>query len=215
MRSESCGTEIRNKIWPCDFAGNPSAGTGKAQVSHLLPAAKGHHKEWLDIAAAVLGLPENSPLDAKLKGLRGSKTGSQSHDKYTGVVHFTTNKVLMKKQLWDGPNPVFLLIPCLSMEQAKAWNGGEYAAVAIAGLHLREENAKTISDVSEEMQHQYLTYRKKMQHQYPYGKKMQHKDLTYLIFTVTLAWLRYDCTSRIVLLHQNKLLLRSSSSGTL
>jgi len=148
-RSESCGTEIKNKIWPCDFAGNPSAGTRTAQVSHLLPAAKQVHEQWLDIAAAVLGLPENSSIDVKLKGLRGSETGSRSRDNYTGVVHFTTNKVLMESRLWDGPNPEFLLIPCLSIEEAKAWNGGAYTAIAVAGLPLWGENATQRRDVSD------------------------------------------------------------------
>jgi len=135
------GTSERiQNIWPCDFAGKPLKDGMGVKTTYLVPpATERGHEQWIDIAAAVLGLPPDASIDIKLKGLRGSKiiTKSQQkrlHNYDTGVVHMITNKVLMKRQVWDGINPKLLLIPCLTMDQAKAWNGEAYCAIALAGL---------------------------------------------------------------------------------
>ena len=55
---------------------------------------------------------------------------------HTGVVHFVSNKIRMKNQkvYFDGRKPLVLLIPCMTLEQAKGWRGEKYTAVFLAGL---------------------------------------------------------------------------------
>ncbi len=132
--NEYTDTMEDNAIWPCDFAGNSSP--CDVQRAHLLPAGKVHHEQWCGIAAAVLGLPENVSDNVKLKATRGTKTHQDARrDAHTGVVHFITNKVLMQVggSAWDGNQPKLILIPCLSLTDAKNWNGSAYSAIALAG----------------------------------------------------------------------------------
>jgi len=66
--------------------------------------------------------------------MQGSETEIAKCDSYNGIMHFVSNKVLMQRPLCDGVKPTLLLIPCLTMDEAKAWNGDAYSAVAVAGL---------------------------------------------------------------------------------
>jgi len=127
-------TVVNRTIWPCDFAGNTYL--SKVERAHLLPAGKVHHEQWCGIAAAVLGLSETVDINVKLKATRGTKANQNApRDAHTGVVHFLTNRVLMRGQAWalDGTQPKLMLLPCLTLTEAKNWNRGAYNAIALAG----------------------------------------------------------------------------------
>ena len=57
---------------------------------------------------------------------------------HTGVVHFVSNKIRMKNQgaYFDGKTPLSLLVPCMTLEQARGWRGETYKAVFWPGFRM-------------------------------------------------------------------------------
>ncbi|KAG7343509.1 hypothetical protein IV203_021454 [Nitzschia inconspicua] len=95
-------------VWPKDIFGNQLQ---TQAITHLVPAGKSvSHKQWLNVAAAVLGIPSTATLNVKKKAARGFIPEEEKHvggtqsesnsDKVTkrrkmpgtGVIHFVTNK---------------------------------------------------------------------------------------------------------------------------
>ena len=60
--------ELRDTVWPTDIFGNKD---DRAEIVHLLPAGKEACKEWIHVAAAVVGLEEQSTTEEKKKATRG------------------------------------------------------------------------------------------------------------------------------------------------
>ena len=65
-----------------------------------------------------------------------SSTKNARRCKYTGVVHFPQNLIRLdsQDQVLDGNSPLLLVVPVMTLDEAKAWNGEEYKAVILAGL---------------------------------------------------------------------------------
>jgi hypothetical protein len=48
-------------------------------IAHLIPAGpEQHHKHWLNVACAVLGIESSAPIDVKKKAARGCKMGTNN-----------------------------------------------------------------------------------------------------------------------------------------
>jgi hypothetical protein len=129
---------IREKVWPTDIFGNSVKGQ---EIAHLLPAGTQYHKEWMYVAAAVVGIDFHASPAALKKAVRGFKnpnTNDQSRMPGTGVVHFVSNKLRMAHQaaFLDGDNPSALLIPVMKLSEAKSWNGTAYSALFVMGAPL-------------------------------------------------------------------------------
>ncbi|KAG7340848.1 hypothetical protein IV203_024391 [Nitzschia inconspicua] len=139
---------LRDIVWPRDIFGN-DLNVGQ-DIAHLLPAGQ-THKEWMHIAASVVGLDEDgAPGDWK-KAVRGHIKDPEKSTKRapgSGVVHFVSNKIRMSNQgrVFDGGSPKVILIPTMSLESAKAWKGEAYSALFAAGLPNKLGN-KNVTDV--------------------------------------------------------------------
>ncbi|KAG7372693.1 hypothetical protein IV203_018836 [Nitzschia inconspicua] len=145
-------TAARDVVWPKDIFGNQIQ---TQPIAHLVPAGQSvAHKQWLNVAAAVLGIPSTATLDVKKKAARGfipekgthaggtqSKSNSDKKEKKrpkmpgTGVIHFVTNKIRFEKQkdYLDGTNPTVLIVPVMTLDGAKNWRGEGYSAICLAG----------------------------------------------------------------------------------
>ncbi|KAG7337123.1 hypothetical protein IV203_006386 [Nitzschia inconspicua] len=126
---------LRNMVWPTDIFGNTP--NTFQQISHLLPEGQ-THKEWMHIAASVVGLDKDGAPDVWKKAVRGyiNKETSTKRSPGSGVVHFVSNKIRMSNQavFFDGDTPNAILIPTMSLESAKAWKGEAYGAIFAVGL---------------------------------------------------------------------------------
>ena len=145
--------EIRDKVWPTDVFGNKA---NQQEIAHLLPAGRYQHKEWVQVASAVVGL-RNVSISAGLsqmkKSTRGFYPNTQSEEQNekrsgegnkksglsrvpgTGVVHFVPNKLRFKNQkhVWDGSNCSALMIPIMDLHDAVNWKGRTYRAIFMMG----------------------------------------------------------------------------------
>lgn len=83
------------------------------------------------------------PSDRKQKKMvsfdERSLTSSRAREilqKFTGAVHFVSNKIRMMGQefLFDGRKPRMMVIPCMSLKNATEWRGEGYKAVVLPGL---------------------------------------------------------------------------------
>ncbi|KAG7372731.1 hypothetical protein IV203_018874 [Nitzschia inconspicua] len=140
-------------VWPKDIFGNQLQ---TQAIAHLVPARKSvSHKQWLNVAAAVLGIPSTATLNVKKKAARGffpeeekhvGGTQSESNSDNTkvtkrrkmpgtGVIHFVTNKIRFDKQKTrlDGQDPTVLIVPVMTLDDAKNWRGEGYSAICLAG----------------------------------------------------------------------------------
>ena len=126
--------EIRNSVWPVDIFGNKAT---RQHIAHLLPAGCTFHKEWMPVAAVILGMDhQESSSDQLKKAVRGFKPqGAKNKVPGSGVVHFVSNKLRMNSQghVFDGGEAFGLLIPTLSLSEAKEWNGEAYNALFVMG----------------------------------------------------------------------------------
>jgi hypothetical protein len=54
----------------------------------------------------------------------------------TGVVHFLANKIRIQGQAraLDGSKPTYLIVPVMSLEDARKWRGESYHAICLAGV---------------------------------------------------------------------------------
>ncbi|KAG7372696.1 ribosome recycling factor [Nitzschia inconspicua] len=141
-------TTARDTVWPKDIFGNQIEGQ---EIAHLVPAGKAvSHKQWLNVAAAVLGIPSTATLDVKKKAARGfipekkkhaggtysdSKVKKRGKMPGTGLIHFVTNKIRFDKQKTrlDGKKPTVLIVPVMTLDDAKNWKGEGYSAICLAG----------------------------------------------------------------------------------
>lgn len=55
---------------------------------------------------------------------------------HTGVIHFVFNKLRLQQQgkVMDGTTPLLLIVPCMTLQEAKGWRGEGYKALVLAGF---------------------------------------------------------------------------------
>jgi hypothetical protein len=127
--------DIRNTVWPTDIFGNMAS---HQDIANLLPAGKEDHKEWMHVAASLVGLRSTAPPNELKKAVRGFEARQEEKKKMdgTGVVHFVSAKLRMTLQqaYFDGEYPKAMLIPIMSLDTAKQWKGESYNALFTIGL---------------------------------------------------------------------------------
>ncbi|KAG7369541.1 hypothetical protein IV203_027287 [Nitzschia inconspicua] len=146
----------RDAVWPKDIFGREA---DSQHIAHLLPAGKSvSHKQWLNIAAAVLGIQNDADMTVKKKAARGYVSQEKSQLKLTqesesnsekrpnqeqkkpraGVIHFVTNKIRLQSQenTLDGAEPTVLIVPVMTLQGAKDWRGEGYSAILLYKLCL-------------------------------------------------------------------------------
>ncbi|KAG7345692.1 hypothetical protein IV203_033223 [Nitzschia inconspicua] len=151
------GTNARDVVWPKDIFGRKA---NQQEIAHLLPAGKSvSHKQWLNVAVAVLGIQKDADITVKKKAARGfipkqtsqveltQESGSNSDKRPnqqpkkpgTGVIHFVANKIRLhnQKNALDGNSdrkkPNLLIVPVMTLQGAKDWRGEGYSAICLAG----------------------------------------------------------------------------------
>lgn len=64
------------------------------------------------------------------------RSGNRKKKKPTGMVHSEVNKIRLRNNafFFDEDAPKLLVIPCLTLEEARDWRGGGYKAVVLAGV---------------------------------------------------------------------------------
>ena len=128
--------QIRDVVWPKDIFGRVDL---YAEVAHLLPTGKTSVMDWLHLGPAVLGIPipNADKLEIRMKATLGFKEeGFRRRESGTGVLHFTSNKIRLQDQrrLMDDSQPLCLIIPVLTHNEARAWRGEGYKALFMLGL---------------------------------------------------------------------------------
>ena len=150
----------RCALWPTDIFGNDDF---DAEIAHLIPAgAQSVHKDWYNVAAAVCGFSSSSEIGEKKKAARGyipnqlkdssndrnneskdNEDGDDNDRKKTrpkqplaGAIHFVSNKMRFKnqKKALDGSAPTCLVVPVMTLANAKLWRGEGYKALCFVGL---------------------------------------------------------------------------------
>jgi hypothetical protein len=135
------------------------------EIAYLVPASTTEaHKQWLNVACAVLGIESSVDIDIKQKAARGyiqeddnenarnisnpsrnisnlslndsANKKDSTWKEGTGVTHFEANKIWLKgqKSALDGQEPYCLLVPVMTLEAAKNWRGNGYNTVCLVGM---------------------------------------------------------------------------------
>jgi hypothetical protein len=110
----------------------------KADVAHLVPASSVNAGMYGDVARWLFGL-EDKDADGKViqKLIHGCREeGKTNRMSGTGLKHFTSNKIRLPKQKeYFDTDPCMFIIPVMTLEEVKTWNGGKYPAIFLAGDH--------------------------------------------------------------------------------
>jgi hypothetical protein len=145
----SSDTEIN--LWKHDIFGNMN---NASQMAHLIPSVAVQASLYDDVVAWALGLtPEklaslsnnNNPNRrlssedeaiwiAKQKMIHGVRPGEgYKRISCTGLKHSPYNKIrLMCQTYYLNNRPCVVIVPTLSLDQVKAWNGEGYSAIVMA-----------------------------------------------------------------------------------
>jgi hypothetical protein len=110
-----------------------------SDMAHLVPANATNAGMYADVARCVFAVPDrpgneaaDGPVLQKLIHGCGSPGGERTPD--TGMKHMFSNKVRLPLQgTYFDRSPCFFIIPCLPLAAVKAWNGGSYSAIVVAG----------------------------------------------------------------------------------
>jgi hypothetical protein len=152
-RNSHTNTEAKEYIWPTDVCGSPDF---DAQIAHLVPASPINASMYSDVARWVFAVEDSqdSVADMKIvqKLIHGAKRDPKKRKqaaKYrsakdakernkrldcTGLKHMASNKIRLRNQAeFFDQKPCLLIVPVLTVDEMKAWNGEGYNAVVIAG----------------------------------------------------------------------------------
>jgi hypothetical protein len=111
-----------------------------AHYAHLMPASTNDANEWHYIVAMVLSFKargENGKMPMYINGFRPlSELGDEklnNRKPFSGIKHFPTNKIRMAGQsTYLDSNHCVLIIPILSVQEIKEWDGCGYDAIILA-----------------------------------------------------------------------------------
>jgi hypothetical protein len=153
-RSES--TTNNATVWPTDILGNEETA---AHIAHLIPASSTHAGMYDDVACwtlsltptVLLGGNPNRPFSdeeraaVKQKAIHGTKEAKNSNRiNGTGLKHSPCNKIRLDVQgeVFDR-NPCLLIVPIMTLDQMKDWNGLGYEAIVMPGAWVNKKGEVT------------------------------------------------------------------------
>jgi hypothetical protein len=121
-------------IFPKDIFNEPC---DENDLAHLIPHGPSAASTYVDVAIWALGLDIDASWEKVQKGIHGAKqvtsdTRRSNRENHTGIKHFISNKVCLQgqRQYLDKLSSVYI-IPVMTVEQMRAWNGDGYSAIAI------------------------------------------------------------------------------------
>jgi hypothetical protein len=168
----------KDMLWPCSIFGTSKAG----QVAHLLPTGPRDAITWWFIPEMLFGVPTISDPRTIECAIHGAKPKDGHRVQHTGVKHFVTNKARIVGQYeFMDKNPCLLIIPILTVDQVKSWNGGAYDAIVSIDSYVATQTEMTLdgqvaTDNEVETARQLLLRALRAIH-YALGKKRPHKNV--------------------------------------
>jgi hypothetical protein len=131
--SRSSASGLNAAIWPVNIFGSLPDG----EIAHLVPASSRNASLYDDVAAWTLALPAGSRRNVLQKAIHGSVPiigGNRIAN--TGLKHSVFNKLRLPNQgeLYDR-KPCIMIVPVMTLDEVKGWNGGGYEALVMAGPH--------------------------------------------------------------------------------
>jgi hypothetical protein len=129
--SNSRNSAPARRIWPVDIFGIESPA---AQIAHLVPASAKNASLYDDVAAWTLALPANTLPDVLQKAIHGSVPVTGNRILNTGLKHSVCNKIRLGGQAtFYDRHPCIMIVPVMTLDEVKDWNGGPYDALVMAG----------------------------------------------------------------------------------
>jgi hypothetical protein len=152
-RSSTAGSsnpEMRLDIWPRDIFGAEK--TEAAHFAHLVPASLDNSTLYFDVAAGALALPQQRlhshhrqwvTIQKAIHGAIAAPTDTRNASPrrraprrrpYTGIKHSVTNLIRLAGQAtYFDKNPCVLIVPVLTLDEVRRWNGQSYTAIVMVG----------------------------------------------------------------------------------
>jgi hypothetical protein len=134
--ASACFEEEELRMWSTDIFG---ASPFEVDVSHLLPASPDRASVYFNVVQCVLSMnPLPRRLRARMKTLQKAIHGTLGAENYrielTGVKHFPTNKIRLAFQwLYFDKMSCVVIVPIMSVEEMRRWDGRGYRAIVLAG----------------------------------------------------------------------------------
>ena len=141
----------KHVIWPTDIFGNE----GPFELAHLVPASPLYATFYTDVARWALAVREGDGDDWESLQKMIHGTRKESRLPHTGIKHLVANIIRLDNQARYLDNaPCILIVPVMSLEAMKKWNGEKYDAVVMVGAYKDEEKdiSFTVQDVCRRVQ---------------------------------------------------------------
>jgi hypothetical protein len=134
-----------------DIFGNPK--TVAAEKAHLMSNAKGAKKWPIAVPWILPNVPVDfededeyeSLMDRYINGSRPHGDDDTPRKKGSGIRHFLSNRIIMvHKKCYYDQYPCIFIIPILTVDEAREWNGAAYDAVFLAASRNGSFNTDTV-----------------------------------------------------------------------
>jgi hypothetical protein len=127
--------DVDAQLWPNDVFGGTHP---KVEMAHLLPDTSALASVYFDLAQWVMAVDDSYQMDFYQKLIHGSAhvgTGGRRIPG-TGIKHMPVNKIYLPglTKYFD-QNPCVLIVPVMTVDEMKNWDGKGYRAIVIAGAY--------------------------------------------------------------------------------
>jgi hypothetical protein len=157
-------------IWPRDIFGTRNS---LAPVARLVPSDREVAAAYVDVAIAALALDDDersSSWETIQKALHGSERrglwaaavravaglryGRRETTTTTGIKHSGPNRIRLSghAECYD-QRPCVLIVPTMTLDEVKSWNGQGYQAVVLVGPPPRDDGTLDSDDDDEDADH--------------------------------------------------------------
>jgi hypothetical protein len=109
----------------------------EADLARLVPASQALASVYFDMARCFLSLSDSMAMDTVQKYIHGAiRSAGNLQIRRIGIKHMVTNRMRLRcnAEFLDR-NPCLVMVPILTLDQIKNWNGTQYRAIVIAGAY--------------------------------------------------------------------------------
>jgi hypothetical protein len=131
VSAKSSAGSANRALWPVDVLNIHSSG----QIAHLIPNSVINASMYSDVARWIFGTENFRDGDVIQKVIHGSKRSADGpRVPLTGARHFVANMIKLREQATHYDlNPGLFIVPVMTVQQMKDWNGEAYDAIVLAG----------------------------------------------------------------------------------
>jgi hypothetical protein len=131
---DPCGATA-TRLWPRNIFGERKFGD---EIAHLVPASPRDADTWWFVVPWLFG-GWHGPTDSRWKSWTGIKKAihgmaesGESRVDHSGIKHFVTNKARIPgHKIYMDNNPCLLIVPIMTTEEVRDWDGGGYEAIVL------------------------------------------------------------------------------------